>query len=194
MGRSTRNDRAVLKLLREWQTARAGERQIRGSLHFARNGKTVCRSGRDDVLLAIPNSVKCLQAPAEAAVGAGGRWSAGEQAGAEALVLGAVPDLAEARLGGVTEGKASVALHREGSDAAGQDTAVGGDVHQRPGPAAEGPGVVGALHADGLAGIDCARGGEGDAELFGDCLGLADEGLFAGGGVFEEGGLGTGQR
>ena len=134
-----------------------------------------------------------LEAPAQAAVGAGGRRGAGEQAFTEALVFGAVPYLAEAVLRGVAEGEAAVALHAEGRDAAGQNAAIGGDVHQRPGTAAERPWAVGALHFDGLAGVDGAGGREHDAELLRDGFGFVDEGLFALGGVLEEGGFGAGE-
>ena len=99
-----------------------------------------------------------LETPTQAAVGACRRWSAGEEPFAEALIFGTVPDFAEAALRGVAESEAAVALHAEGSDATGQNAAVGGNVHQRPWAAAERPGAVGALHLDGFAGVDRARG------------------------------------
>src|SRR5258707_10402035 len=95
-----------------------------------------------------------LKAPAQTAVVAGGGRGAGEQAFAEALVFRAVPYLAQAALRGIAQGEATVTLHAEGRDAAGQNAAVGGDVHQRPGTAAERPGAVGALHLDRFAGVD----------------------------------------
>ncbi len=66
---------------------------------------------------------------------------------AEALVFRAVPDLAKAVLRGVAKGEAAVAFHAEGSDAAGQTRAVGGNVHEGPWATAEGPWAVGALHS-----------------------------------------------
>src|SRR5712691_350722 len=117
---------------------------------------------------------RMLKAPTETAVAAGGRRRAGEQAFAEALIFRAVPYLAEAALRGVAESEAAVALHAERRNAAGQNAAVSGDVYQRPWTAAERPGTVGALHLDGLAGIDGAGGREHDAELFRDGFGFVD--------------------
>src|SRR5438105_5553024 len=135
-----------------------------------------------------------LQAPAKAAVGAG-RWrGAGEEACAEALVFGAVPYLAETRLRGVAESEAAVTFHAEGRDAAGQNATIGGDVHQGPGAAAERPRAVSLLSVDGLAGVDGAGGREHDAELLRDAFSFVDELFFAFGGVFEERGLGAGER
>jgi hypothetical protein len=134
-----------------------------------------------------------LQAPAKTAVVAGRGRGAGEKAFTEALIFRAVPYLAEAALRGVAQSEAAVALHAERRNATGENAAVGGDVHQGPGTTAERPGAGGALHLDGLAGVDGAGGREHDAELLRDGFGFVDEGFFALGGVFEESGLGAGE-
>src|SRR5258705_11301586 len=136
------------------------QRRNTGVLHSVQDDdfkrKELCTSILDSLGFA-------LKAPAETAVAAGGSRGASEKALAEALIVGAVPYLAEARLRGVAEGEAAVALHAERRDAAGQNAAVGGDVHQRPGAAAERPGTVVELHLTGLAGVDGAGGREHDA-------------------------------
>ena len=85
------------------------------------------------------------------------------------------PDFAQGLLGGVAERIVFIAALRERRDAARQRAAVGGEVHDRPGPAAQRPRrtLIAAFEAHaGLGGG--ARGAEGDAERCGERRGALD--------------------
>src|SRR5258707_6602507 len=114
------------------------------------------------------------QAPAQTAAGAGGRRPVAQQRGAEMVVPLGVPDLAEALVRRVAEGEAVITAHRERRDAAGQRPAMRGDVHQAPGPPAEGPGLRPVLRLEARRRVGRARGVEADAELGGQLFGRAD--------------------
>ncbi len=105
-----------------------------------------------------------LEAPAEAAVGAGARGVWSHEAAADLLVLGAVPDFTEGLLGGVAEGEAVVTVHGERRDATGEGAAGGGEIHEGPGAAAEGPGRIFRTFFDAGAGFGGAGGVEADAK------------------------------
>src|SRR5262245_39112123 len=105
-------------------------------------------------------SVMASKAPAQPATGAALGRRVGSQGVAKLAVSGAVPDLPQGLLGGITKGVVAVALLREWRDAAGQRTAVGRDVHDRPGTPAEGPGACVILARQALSGLGGARGVE----------------------------------
>ena len=91
-----------------------------------------------------------LEAPSQPAILARLRRRVADQRCAEILVGGAVPDLAQALLGRVAERVGLVAARRERRDAARQRAAMGGEIHQRPRPAARRPRrrVLAALQAE----------------------------------------------
>src|SRR5258707_15358012 len=104
------------------------------------------------------------ETPAQAAARAGGWRLIGEERIAERGIGGAVPDLAQRLLGGVAEGVVLVAVLRERRDAAGKRAAVGGEIHDGPGPAAHGPGRIPVLALEAHAGLGRGpRGAEGHA-------------------------------
>src|SRR3984885_9149075 len=78
-----------------------------------------------------------LEAPAQTAAGTR-RWGLWNQQGpAKFLIFFAIPNLSHRLLSGIAKRKAVVAAHRERCNAAGKSLAVGGDVHQAPGTAAQ---------------------------------------------------------
>src|SRR5690348_6564381 len=74
------------------------------------------------------------EAPAQPAAGAGGGRPVAQQRRAKFAVARAVPDRAQRLLRRVAERERVIAALRERRDAARQDAAVRGDVHQRPRP------------------------------------------------------------
>src|SRR5579862_2237541 len=71
-----------------------------------------------------------LEAPAQSAVGARGGRLRAEQSAPELLIAVSVPDLPHALLGGVSESKAVITAHGKRSNATGQGSSIGRDVHQ----------------------------------------------------------------
>src|SRR6266545_2238463 len=126
------------------------------------------------------------QAPAQAAARADvGRPVAGERA-AKLLVARPVPDLAQRLLGRVAEREARVAPQRERGDAAGQRAPGGREVHERPWPPAQRPGLVAGGPLDADLGLDRAGGVELDAERPRPLLGAPQRLLFLRVEVLEE--------
>src|SRR5271169_5315050 len=80
-----------------------------------------------------------LQAPAQAAIGACGRRFLRQERLAEIAIGLASPDFPQSLLGGVAKRIVFVTALRERGDTAGQRPAVGGNVHDRPRPAAQRP-------------------------------------------------------
>src|ERR1700729_3979583 len=105
-----------------------------------------------------------LEAPAQSATCARRRRFVGEQAAPKIAISFAGPDLAQGLLRGVTECVVLIAALRKRRDAAGQGAAVGGDIHDRPRPAAHRPRrtAVAAFETHARLG-SCARGTESDA-------------------------------
>src|SRR5271154_1577942 len=80
-----------------------------------------------------------LEAPAQPAIRARCGRLVGEKAAAEIAISLAGPDLAQSLLRGVAERIVLVAALRKRRDATRQRAAVGGEVHDRPWPAAHRP-------------------------------------------------------
>src|SRR5882757_1958745 len=129
------------------------------------------------------------EAPAQTTAGTGGGRVRAEQGAAKVLVLFAVPNLAHGLLGCVAESKAVIAAHGEWCYAAGQGLAVSGDVHQAPGPAAEGPGAVILALLDADLRLRRAGGTEVHAQFLRHSLGSLYHLFFLLGGVLKQGRL-----
>ena len=91
-----------------------------------------------------------LQAPAQAAIGAGFGRPVGFERATEGAIGRPSPDLAQRFLRGIAERVILVAMLRERRDAARQRAAIGREIHQGPRPPAQRPGraLVAALKAD----------------------------------------------
>ena len=115
----------------------------------------------------------CSQAPAQPAIGAGRRRLLGQQRRAEFPIGRPVPDFPQGLLGCIAQRVVFVAMLRKRRDAARQCAAIGGEIHQRPGPPAERPGraLVGFLQAQARLRRRTRRA-EGDAERARQVLGL----------------------
>src|SRR5215469_9436748 len=93
-----------------------------------------------------------------------------QQRTAKLLIAGAIPDLSQCLLGGIPEREASIAAHRERSDAAGQRFAVRRKIHEGPGAAAQRPGLTVPLLVQTRPGLGCARRVERNAQRPGESL------------------------
>src|SRR5215475_8725901 len=121
-----------------------------------------------------------LQAPTQAAAGAGLGRRIGEKSRPELAVGRAVPDLAQALLRRIAQRVMLVTALRKRRDATGKRAAVGGDVHERPRSPAQRPGriIVGLPEAQSRfrSRPGCA---EAHAEGAGNLLGLLEvAGIF----------------
>ena len=132
--------------------------------------------------------------PAQAAVAAGLGRLIGLQRLAEGLVARPVPDLRESFLRRVAQRVVLVAALRKGRDAAWERAAVCRHVHDRPGPAAQGPGVPARSPFEAEAGFARrARRRERNSEFAREVLCCAKAAQLLASHPFEQGLIGPGQ-